>query len=328
VKAAVIRAFPRVHVALTDMGRATRRAFGGIGFSYKGPETTWRVKDSSRFELSGLDLLDVAAQQDVCEVAEVARKRMLVRPVQASLRTISRQHCGYGTKTAVLLGLLAALRNFSDRHASDLEIIELSRRGGASGIGIHAFFHGGVIWDGGHASETVSELMPSSYRRGDPAAPPLLARWPFPTNWKVFDLHPSGEGLFGPMEAEFFLRNAPIPRHEALESLGILCHGVIPAFAIADLDLLRLSLRDLAHVGFKRIEITARGQLIAAALAELSDCGLIAAGMSSTGPMMYAIVNGQDMDAFSALQQIASRYRLALRGPYNPCNHGHLIEWD
>jgi beta-ribofuranosylaminobenzene 5'-phosphate synthase len=139
---------------------------------------------------------------------------------------------------------------------------------------------------------------------------------------------PTGPGFFGPVEADFFLQNTPIPRQEGLDLLGILCHGVIPAFVIGDLGLLRSSLRDLAHVGFKRIEIAARGQPVVSALADLLEVGLVAAGMSSTGPMMYAIVQDGDRAAISWIEQIASRHGLALRGPYDPCNHGYAVEWD
>jgi predicted sugar kinase len=53
-----IVARPRIHVSLADMGFASLRAFGGIGFSIEQPLTIFQFEPCSGVEIHGLDVLD------------------------------------------------------------------------------------------------------------------------------------------------------------------------------------------------------------------------------------------------------------------------------
>src|SRR6187397_3143910 len=69
---------------------------------------------------------------------------------RVSLLTDIYEHVGLGTKTAVILGALQAAAIASGYKVSRAELQLLSGRGGASGVGIHAFFIGGLVIDAGH----------------------------------------------------------------------------------------------------------------------------------------------------------------------------------
>lgn len=183
----------------------------------------------------------------------------------------------------------------------------ISGRGGASGVGVNLFFEGGVVWDGGHARTQGEALMPSSAQYPN-TMPPLLARWEFPTEWRVALMLPPGLLANGEYERVFFQRNTPIPRVEALETLAIVCHGVIPAFVTRDLCALRLALRDLHEVGFKRRELLGQGGGPKSLLRQLQINYDMPIGMSSMGPLVYSILPASSQAEAEAHLRKASKY--------------------
>ena len=68
-------------------------------------------------------------------------------------------------------------------------------------------------------------------------------------------------------------------------------HGVAPAVAEGDLESLRAALQAIHGVGFKRREVMGQSHEVRELLDLLcKDLG-VAAGMSSLGPLVYAITN-------------------------------------
>jgi beta-ribofuranosylaminobenzene 5'-phosphate synthase len=197
-------------------------------------------------------------------------------------------------------------------------------RGGASGIGIHAFFSGGLIWDGGHAFNPDRTMLPSSLRRNE-TIPPLISRWDFPESWRVWLLLPDESQRIKVNEVELFRQNAPIPKSEAYETLAALYHGVVPAFRLLDIDLLAHSLRDLHKAGFKRRELDAHPEKTRNVLNALHDRG-IAAGMSSLGPLIYAIVEQSDQESIRFIQILAQHNGLSCAGPVMGRNRGAIVQ--
>lgn len=195
----------------------------------------------------------------------------------------------------------------------------MSGRGGASGVGIHLFFVGGIVWDGGHPSSPEFLLRPSSASIPT-GGPPLLARWQFPSQWKIGLILPAGNSISGPAEEQFFRTHAPIPRAEALETMAAMYHSIIPAFAMNDLDLLRQGLTRLHEVGFKKFELEAQPDDTKQLLKAAQMMG--ASGMSSMGPLLYTIYDMSNRHIEQALKNACKELGATFLGAFEGWNLG------
>lgn len=301
----LVRAFTRVHVGLIDMGGATARRHGGAGFMLKQPtiEVSARCGAGS---VTGLSVLDVHAQSDVRQLLKRIRADSRFPPASVTIRRSPRQHIGLGTKTALLLAILKAHELLGDQRVPQHELQRLSGRGGVSGIGIHGFFHGGFIVDGGHAVAEDSEYAPSSCRRCF-NIPPLNARADIPTDWRFLLCCPPGKRYSGNMERAFFNRNSPISRAEVHDTIADVYHGLLPAVLERDLLKLKDAMQHIHGCGFKRRELnnqSVSAQSLFQSLSRISNC---AVGMSSMGPLLFAIVQADDVRALHDVQRKAQQ---------------------
>jgi len=218
-------------------------------------------------------------------------------------------HHGYGSKTAIILSSLTAVASANSLTISRDELCGLSGRGGTSGIGIHGHFLGGLIIDGGHRQD-ARPFGPSSL--GPPAdIPPLRHSVRFPEDWQVAIINvPDGRALSGAIERAVFRDRARITPSEVNTAIASVYHGVLPAVANTDIDLLRESLFSLSRHGFKRLEIAAQPKSVSSALHELHSIPGVASGMSSMGPTIFAIHSELDSAARSEIQRISSKRNL------------------
>jgi len=299
-----IIARPRIHVSLADMGFASLRAFGGIGFSVEEPLTVFQFEQGSGVEIHGLEVLDEEGRTDLTQVIERMKDDRGGLNFRAILKAAPPQHVGFGSKTALSLALIAGVNAFKSIGWSDDQMQRLSGRGGASGVGIHSFFTGGVIWDFGHRAEAGKQLLPSGSATGT-RIPPLGARIPFPNTWRVMLVLPTERPMTGQEEIKFFVENAPVPRLEALSTMAALYHGVLPAFLLGDYGALASALAEVHRLGFKVRELGSWSTQLQTALAALFKDGF-AAGLSSVGPLIYVILRADELEAFDKVRAICA----------------------
>jgi beta-ribofuranosylaminobenzene 5'-phosphate synthase len=245
---------PRIHVSLADMGFASLRAFGGIGFSIEQPLTVLQFEQCDRVEIEGLQVLDEEGRADLTQVIERIRNDQGELRFRAVLREAPPQHVGFGSKTALSLALIAGVNAFRSIGWSVEQMQRFSGRGAASGVGIHSFFTGGVIWDAGHRADTAKQLLPSGAITGT-GIPPLAARVQFPDAWRVMLVLPDERPMTGQEEIKFFVENAPVPKVEALSTMAALYHGVLPAILLGDYSALASALAEVHRLGFKAREL-------------------------------------------------------------------------
>jgi beta-ribofuranosylaminobenzene 5'-phosphate synthase len=134
---------------------------------------------------------------------------------------------------------------------------------------------------------------------------------------------PRGELISGEKERAFFAFHTPIATEQVLESLAAVWHGLVPAFLEADLNLLRLALKDLSSCGLKKQEIEAQSEsrrLIDLIAAELA----LPVGMSSLGPLVFC-VSEASMDVTPRLRAICNKCDAMYIGAASPANHGFLV---
>lgn len=304
------------------MGFASLRSYGGAGFCITEPKTKVRIQSSTSQDIVGLAGLDAAARTSVRDLVDSLSKIRPENPFSLTIEAFAPQHVGFGSKTSLLLSIIAAANAYLKLRLTRGEMQRLSGRGGASGVGVHAFFRGGVICDGGHA--TQARLLPSS--GGRPIEPPpLLARLRFPPEWRALLLLPRERGPAGETEREFFAQNTPIPADEALQTIAALYHGILPAIRTGDLELLAEALARIHSMGFKRREVAFRGPAVAALLGELQKRRL-AAGMSSMGPLVYVIATQTDERALHYAEELARACGVETLGVVAGANEGHVLE--
>lgn len=287
-----ILARPRIHVSLADMGFASLRAFGGIGFAIEQPLTVFQFEKCSGLEIHGVEVLDEEGRADLIQALERMKHEHGNMHFRAVLKSAPPQHVGFGSKTALSLALIAGANAFKSIGWSAEQMQRLSGRGAASGVGIHSFFSGGVIWDIGHRTDAAKKLMPSGSTTVT-GIPPLGARVPFPGPWRVMLVLPGERPMTGPEEINFFVENAPVPKAEALSTMAALYHGVLPAILLADYGALASALAEVHRVGFKARELGRWSPQLQMAVAALSENGF-AAGLSSVGPLIYVILPDDD----------------------------------
>ena len=300
-----VRTFPRIHVTLIDLAGVTQRRFGGAGFSVdtmpvvlsvcRAPanrvDVSLPVRERDRADLEG-HLTRLSAAMGACFCVEV--------------QSMMPQHVGLGSKTALLLAMGLACNAMAEGQLDQTELVRISRRGGASGVGVNATFTGGFVVDGGRkATGARADFRPSS-AAGVGALPPLLVRCDFPAAWRVHLFMPRGTRYCGNAEEAFFAANTPVDSREVYEVLAAVYHGVAPAVAEADLHALRTALGELHTVGFKRREVERQSDSVRGLLGRLSRDRGVAAGMSSLGPLVYAIRETDDAEI---------SYMSALGGP-------------
>lgn len=292
---------PRIHVGLVDLSGASLRSYGGVGFALDGRHTIWRVEHAQNSSIHGTGHLDEAAQRDLAELEGRLKAVCRGEGYKATLECVADQHIGLGSKTALCMSLISAVNTLNKLELAPSRMIELSDRGGASGAGVNLFFTGGAVWDGGQSRLREQAHLPSSMQ-GPAKPPPLLGRWAFPSTWQVALMLPAGILASGEYERNFFIRNTPLPKVEALETMSIMYHGVIAGLATEDRSLLRQALVELHRVGFKSRELLGQSEATKSMLRYLQANTDFPVGMSSMGPLLYAVIRKGDHRATSFLR--------------------------
>jgi beta-ribofuranosylaminobenzene 5'-phosphate synthase len=311
-------------MGLIDLAGASDRSFCGVGFSISGPSTTWKVEKADDVRLNGISHLDRLALIDIERVVQNL-KAMAVTGFSATLESSPPQHIGLGTKTSLLLSLITAVSGLRGMHLSVTDVQRISGRGGASGIGINLFFCGGVVWDGGHATTENLTFAPSSMATTD-RPPPLIARWPFPDHWTVGLVLPDNSTFSGEKESSFFKEKTPITTDQVLLTMSAVYHGVIPAFATTDLNLLKSALRKVHSRGLKCEELHAQTKKTVDTFQKFQSLPRIAVGLSSLGPLIYCIFDEGDFESRETLENLAQQTEAEFLGVFSGYNSGFETE--
>lgn len=319
-----LRSFPRIHIGLLDLGHATHRDHGGAGFYVNGLPVEIEVFRSHKQRIVGIANLDKDGQEDLRAAIGRMRASLNLPGFTVHLRNVLAQHVGLGSKTAVILGVLKAIGLLFNLDVERQALQRLSGRGGTSGVGINVFFSGGFVTDGGHEASEARTYAPSS-RRSHFDAPPIICRYRIPEDWRFHLVLAGGRRLSSQSEVIFFQQNTPVPAGEVLKSIATLYHGVAPAVCEDNLNLLKASLQELHSTGFKAREVRNQSNNVRRLMAELDNMPELAIGMSSLGPLVYAIGMADNHKGATLVRQIAAKYDAELLGVFRGRNQGYEI---
>ena len=275
-----IRVPARLHLGFLDLNGDVGRRFGSVGLPLSEPET---VVTLSRAAVTSVEGSEAArAERHLSALC-------LHLGIRSGHRLVVSQaipsHAGLGSGTQIALAVAAALRTL---HGLPLDMAGdavLLARGARSGIGIAGFASGGVIVDAG--------------RSDSGAPPPVVARLPFPEEWRVLlILDDAVEGLHGQDELKAFGSLPPFPATDAGEICRQVLMRLMPALVERDLAAFGAAVTTIQTIigthfapaqggvfTSKRVEALAR---------MLADAGAIGIGQSSWGPTGFAFAASED----------------------------------
>jgi beta-RFAP synthase len=264
----------RLHLGFLDLNGGLGRRFGSLGLALDWPQTVLELDHGSVDAASGPQ-----AERAVQHLDKLRQHLSLPLGHRIVIRGAISPHAGLGSGTQLALAIAAALRTL---HGLALDVegdALLLDRAARSGLGTAFFVHGGLALDGGRGSND--------------APAPVIARLPFPEEWRVLlVLDPQGQGVHGTEEAAAF-RSLPV---FPAELAGYLCRLAImqalPAVVERDLSAFGRAVTEIqTHVGdyFGAVQggrFASPG--VAAVLKALAASGVEGYGQSSWGPTGFA----------------------------------------
>ena len=155
-----------------------------------------------------------------------------------------------------------------------------------SAIGTWTFAGGGLVVEGGRRRET------------DGIAP-LLARLPFPPNWRcVVAVPDSSPGISGTAEAAALAQLPSPPERDVERVAHLVLMSLLPSLADADLATFGAALSAIQAITGRWFAPVQGGTFAPGPSEELvrrmAEWGALGVGQSSWGPAVYGIVDGED----------------------------------
>lgn len=316
--------FPRFHITLIGMDENGYRINGGIGFSVQNPSLEIQIEPSQNLNIldtrvNPLDesgLLRLSATIDNAIKAYSLKKNITLH-ISGDVRT----HYGFGTGTAIRLAALEGLFLINEHFYTPTKIVELSGRGKTSGIGIHTYFNGGLVFDLGHKQNKQIHL-PSSQREDQGELPLLFQQINMP-EWKVGICIPQDiESLSESQERKFFEETCPITSQEVFKTLYQVVFGVFSAVLEKDLNTFCDALVSIQNCAWKSAERSLYGDKLLSIEKALYEKGASAVGLSSLGPSLFFF--GNDIEKIqTGMNEIDINCNLILT---RPSNSGRIIQ--
>ncbi len=284
----------RLHMGFFDLNGNLGRRFGSIGVSLQAPETSLLATPAKSISVQG------PVSERATKIAEQLMQSMaLDGGVHIQIAEAIPEHSGLGSGTQLAVAIGMAISRLYGLNLTVKDIAVLTQRGMRSGIGLGTFLHGGLIVDGGRASNSK--------------VPPVIAHADFPEDWPIlliFDQ--SHQGVHGAQEIAAFKELPEFPA----ESSAILCRHVLmqalPAIAERDLKSFGKAIQALQTLTgdyFAPAQGGARytSPLVANVLSELQRSGVDCFGQSSWGPTGFAVFENQTQ-AEVLLQELKAKF--------------------
>jgi beta-ribofuranosylaminobenzene 5'-phosphate synthase len=304
--AVIVEAPARLHFGMLDLRGSLGRRYGGIGAAVPAPSLVLEASLAADLRADG---------PDAERALEFARRFLAAHNVSGGARLCVRRaippHTGLGSGTQLALAIARALAELYGLPCDVPSLASAVGRGRRSGVGTWTFALGGFVLEGGRAAGT---------RQAHRVAP-LLARLPFPDEWRCVVAVPQGtSGVSGEAEAAAFAQLPPPPHGETERVAHIVLMGLLPALADGDLIAFGEALTEVQRMN-GRWFAPAQGGAFAPGgsdqlVRDLGAWGAAGVGQSSWGPAVYGIVAGRE-----AGSTLADRARAALgtRGVVYEC---------
>lgn len=323
-----IRAFPRIHITLIGMNREGYRINGGIGFSIASPTLNMRFEPDR--EICVLDKRSQGfSKNEIVRLNNHLNKVMKDEHLAEGFRCVIEEsqihsHYGFGTSTMVYLSCIEALLIINQREYMSNDVVNLSGRGGTSGIGISIYFKGGFVFDTGVTNNADRDLAPSSCFKGDDYRKPLIFKNICLPRWEMGICIPPIQNKTEDEEKAFFDKNCPIGQVAVENILYESVYGISSSLLENDFNTFCKSVDSIQETKWKSLERDLYGEELKVVESVIRKAGAKCVGMSSLGPLLYFF--GEDIDG------IVDRVNTDLTGgkcyktSFN--NSGRILEYD
>lgn len=311
IKGCRVIAGARLHFGLLD----TETPFGGAGVMIETPATIVQARvqeDNAPSTIIGAQQPRIAAILQRClEIAPHVPKRPLALEVLASPES----HTGLGSGTQLSLAAAEAIRRCwrLSIHATELAA-EIAARGKRSAVGIHGFFHGGMIMDQPSRAEELNRMA---------------ARVELPEEWKVVLLTPqeAPDVIWGVREVRLF-EQLPRPLQSEREALRkILAEELFPSAEAKDFACFSNALHRYNRGSGQFYASVQGGPFYSASAQHLVDRlkagGIEGVGQSSWGPTIFVFCKSAAMSG-SAIEIAGPAWRVLAISKVH--NHGYRVE--
>jgi beta-ribofuranosylaminobenzene 5'-phosphate synthase len=282
-----VRSPARIHCALVNESGEFDRVDGGVGFALSNP--FWEIEVAIN---SGDTNLELVEDEHRCTVASVIDRFRAKFAFDGSITVNVRKsiplHVGLGSKTSLTMGLGWAITRLFGVNWDARQIGTFLGRGGTSGIGVHAFFEGGFIWDVGRKFPEIKDRFGPSSECLAPAPEKALAI--IPDDLLIVHFRFNQRGLSGSKEKHLFKGVCPVDPDQTRRIMLLLAGQLIPSIVDQDEQGIQCSIRKIQQLGLKRVEWETQDKETLR-FREYWDSVLpdVALGLSSMGPTMYCI---------------------------------------
>ncbi|CAG9202133.1 Beta-ribofuranosylaminobenzene 5'-phosphate synthase [Paraburkholderia sabiae] len=283
ISAITVEAPGRLHMGFLDPGGSLGRAFGSIGIVIEGCGTrvTARPADDAQVDGATSD----AQHERIERYLDLLHDAYGGPPVSIEVEQAARAHCGIGSGTQLALAVGTAYARLVGIAATTAELAQRLGRGARSGIGVLGFDHGGLIVDGG----------PGAASKITATLPPMLARQPFPDDWRIVLIDDTTrEGLHGDEEKRGLAALPPFPQTLAADVCHQLLMRVLPGMAQGDFDAFAAGVSTIQQSIGEYFAPVQGGvyssPAVAAAMQAIATNQTAGVGQSSWGPTGFAFV--------------------------------------
>ncbi len=283
-----VEAPARLHFGVLDLRGDLGRRFGGIGAAVPAPSLLLEARPAAELRAEGPD-----AGRALAFAKRFAAHHRLDLRLHFCLHRSIPAHAGLGSGTQLALAVARASAEIAGLATDVVSLAQAVDRGRRSGVGTWTFAHGGFVLEGGRRS--ASERLA-----------PLLARLPFPADWRCVVAVPRGQpGLAGDEEAAAFARLPPPGARDVERVAHLVLMQLLPALAEADLAGFGTALGEVQRITGGWFAPAQGGVFAPGETRELVErlraWGAAGVGQSSWGPAVYGIVG--DAAAGSALAE-------------------------
>jgi beta-ribofuranosylaminobenzene 5'-phosphate synthase len=279
--AVFLEAPARLHFGMLDLRGDLGRRFGGIGAAVPAPSLLLEARPAAALQAEGPEAaraLEFARRFGAHHGVDVRLRFCLHRSIPA--------HAGLGSGTQLALAVARASAELMGLATDVTALARAVDRGRRSAVGTWTFAYGGLVVEGGR-------------RPGVDGVAPLLARLPFPAEWRCVVAVPRGQpGLAGEQEAAAFARLPPASPTDVQRVSHLVLMQLLPALAEGDLAGFGAALTEVQRITGGWFAPAQGGVFAPGETRELVDrlrqWGAAGVGQSSWGPAVYGIVGDAD----------------------------------
>lgn len=210
----------RLHFGQLDLSGTLGRLYGGVGVAIEKPNVILEVSPASQLMVTGF------ATEKVADLARHFFGRYQIKGgARIHVTSVIPEHVGLGSGTQLSLAVATALARLYRLNQSPRQLAQAMNRGESrSGIGLGAFESGGFVVDGGLVLTTADRSKTLV------APPPILARYPFPSEWYfVVAIPEEKKGLSGTGEMNAFRKLPPMPDADSGSICRLVLMKMLPA---------------------------------------------------------------------------------------------------